>query len=116
MGHLVATGHGRNLFSFVVTHSALEITALVFAGAAGLVLGWSLLSPGRRSRPQALRLAAAEALPLVAGAAVMTILAAVIEAFWSSSALLPQGLKFAAGGLLWSAVGAYFLFAGRARA
>jgi uncharacterized membrane protein SpoIIM required for sporulation len=116
VGHLVATGHGRNLFSFVVTHSALEVTALVFAGAAGLVLGWAIISPGRRSRPHSLLAAAAEALPLVSGAAVMTLLAAVIEAFWSSSAVLPQALKFAVGGLLWVAVAAYFGLAGRRRA
>jgi uncharacterized membrane protein SpoIIM required for sporulation len=116
MGHLVATGHGRNLFSFVITHSALEITALVFAGAAGLVLGGSLLAPGRRSRLHSLRVAAAEALPLVAGAAVMTVLAALIEAFWSASAQVPQAAKFAAGSLLWAAVASYFLVAGRARA
>jgi uncharacterized membrane protein SpoIIM required for sporulation len=116
VGHLVATGHGRNLFSFVVTHSALEITALIFAGAAGLVLGWSLLAPGRRSRLQALRVAGAETLPLVSGAAVMTVLAAVIEAFWSSSAMVPSALKFAVGGALWVLVGAYFCLAGRARA
>lgn len=116
IGHLVATGHGRNLFSFVVTHSALEVTALVFAGAAGLALGWSILAPGRRSRLHALRVTAAGVLPLVAGAAVMTILAAVIEAFWSSSAVLPHALKFAVGGTLWAAVAAYFCFAGRRRA
>lgn len=115
-GHLLATGHGRNLLSFVATHSALELTALTFAGAAGLVLGWALLAPGRWSRAQALREAAAKVLPLVAGAAVMTVAAAVIEAFWSSSAGIPAAAKFAAGGLLWAAVGAYFLFAGRRRA
>lgn len=115
-GHLLATGHGRNLLSFVATHSALEVTALVFAGAAGLVLGWALLAPGRRRRPQALREAAGTALPLVAGAAAMTMVAAVIEAFWSSSALIPAGVKFAAGGLLWAGVGGYFLLAGRTRA
>ena len=116
IGHLLATGHGRNLFSFVITHSALEITALVFAGAAGLWLGWAVLSPGRRARPLALRTAGAEALPLVSGAAIMTVLAALLEAFWSSSASVPVAAKFSAGAILWTLVAAYFCFAGRRHA
>lgn len=115
-GWLTQAGLGGNFWSFVVTHTAFEIPSLVLSGAAGLRVGWSLLAPGRHSRLQALRRAVKEVLPLVYGAAAMDVLAAGLEAFWSSSARVPQGAKFGAGAMLWTAVAGYFLLAGRRRA
>jgi uncharacterized membrane protein SpoIIM required for sporulation len=115
-GYLAHAGLGRQFWPFVATHSALELPALVLAGAAGLHLGWALLAPGRRSRGQALAAAAREGMPLVYGAALMDGLAACIEAFWSASALVPPAVKLAAGALLWTAMAGYFLLAGRRRA
>ena len=42
---------------------------------------------------------------LVYGAALLDVLAAFLEAFWSSSALVPATVKFAVGGSLWAAPG-----------
>ena len=39
--------------------------------------------------------------------------AALLEAFWSSKAVIPAAVKFAIGGVLWTAVAAYFGIAGR---
>jgi uncharacterized membrane protein SpoIIM required for sporulation len=115
-GFLAQAGLGRQFWPFVATHSALELPALVLAGAAGLHLGWSLVAPGRRSRAQALRAAAREGMPLVYGAALLDALAACIEAFWSASALVPPALKLAAAAVLWAAMAGYFLLAGRRHA
>jgi uncharacterized membrane protein SpoIIM required for sporulation len=115
-GHLTRLGLGGNFWSFVITHSALETTGLVLAGAAGMKLGFSLLSPGRKSRMQALKDAARNGVAMVYGAAFMVFLAAFFEAFWSSSALIPAAVKFAVGGTLWALVLAYFLAAGRRHA
>ena len=115
-GYLAHAGLGPQFWPFVATHSALELPSLVLAGAAGLHLGWALLAPGRRSRAQALRIAAREGMPLVYGAALMDGLAACIEAFWSASALVPPAVKLASGALLWTAMAGYFLLAGRRRA
>jgi uncharacterized membrane protein SpoIIM required for sporulation len=112
-GHLAHAGLGPQFWPFVATHSALELPALVLAGAAGLHLGWALLAPGRRSRARALLEAAREAMPLVYGAALMDGLAACIEAFWSASALVPAALKLTVAALLWTAMAGYFLLAGR---
>ncbi|HTL99157.1 MAG TPA: stage II sporulation protein M [Holophagaceae bacterium] len=114
-GYLTHQGLGRNFWSFVATHSALELTSLVIAGGAGLLLGRAIVFPGRRGRKQALVLAAREGLVLVMGSALMDVGAAGFEAFWSSSALVPVAVKFSAAGALWTAVLAYFLFAGRRR-
>ena len=46
-------------------------------------LGLAVLAPGARSRIAALRAAALSSLPIIAGAALMLVLAAAIEAFWS---------------------------------
>jgi len=115
-GYLTQAGLGPQFWPFVSTHSALELPALVLAGGAGLHLGWALLAPGRRSRGQALARAAREAVPLVYGAAVMDVLAACLEAFWSASALVPAAVKLAAAAVLWTAVAGYLALAGRRRA
>ena len=57
-GLLVTRGDSERFFSFVVTHSAFELTAIVLSGAAGLKLGHAVLAPGRLTRTQALMRAA----------------------------------------------------------
>jgi len=112
-GHLTRMGVGENFWSFVITHGAPEMLGLVLAGAAGLKLGFALLSPGRKTRLQSLKDAARNGVALVYGAALLDVLAAFLEAFWSSSALVSASVKFAVGGSLWALLGAYLLLAGR---
>jgi uncharacterized membrane protein SpoIIM required for sporulation len=81
-----------------------------------LRLGWGLIAPGRLRRVDALRAAAAQAVPLVAGAASMLVVAAAIEAFWSPRSEIPPQIKYTVGATLWGIVLAYFLIMGRARA
>lgn len=114
-GHLTRVGLGLNFWSFVITHSAVEVTGLILAGAAGMDLGWAVVAPGRRSRAGALREAVRRAQPLLYGAAAMTVIAAFFEAFWSSSGHVAPSVKFAVGGAFWAAVIAYLLVAGRGR-
>ncbi len=112
-GYLTARGLGHNFWPFVATHGAFELTAIVIAGAAGLMLGRALLAPGRRARGAALRYAARQAAVLVGGAAVMLVAAAVLEAFWSSAAWVPAGVKLGAAAACWAGVGLYLWRAGR---
>ena len=112
-GHLSQIGSGLNFWSFVIGHGAFELTAITLAGAAGLKLGWALIAPGRWPRSEALRLAAAQSVQLVAGAILLLLIAAFIEAYWSSMTFTSSNVKFAVGGALWLLVGAYFSLAGR---
>jgi len=112
-GYLTARGFGENFYSFVVTHGAFELTAIVLTGAAGLSLGRALLAPGRMTRVQALARAATAAVPLIYGVVAMLIVAAAIEAFWSSSRGVPPEVKYAVGGLCWALVLVYFTWQGR---
>jgi uncharacterized membrane protein SpoIIM required for sporulation len=100
-------------WSFVITHSSFEITGLLLSGVAGMRLGLALLRPGRLSRRHALQASSRATFPIVAGAALLTVLAAFFEAFWSASPALPPQLKLAVGALCWLLVLLYFGFAGR---
>ena len=114
-GYLTWRGYSENFYSFVVTHGAFELTAIVLAGAAGLMLGRSLLAPGRRTRVAALRHAAERAIVIVYGVTTMLFVAAALEAFWSSARWVEPNVKFAVGGACWCVVIAYFVFQGRPR-
>jgi uncharacterized membrane protein SpoIIM required for sporulation len=111
-GHLTQVGYTETFWPFVSGHGSFELTAIVICGAAGLRLGHSVIAPGQRSRVQALKDQAQEALPLVMGAALMLLVAAFIEAFWSSMPL-PPSTKYFVAALLWCGVAAYLIFMGR---
>jgi uncharacterized membrane protein SpoIIM required for sporulation len=111
-GHLSRLEYYDTFWPFVSGHGAFELTAIVICGAAGLMLGHALIAPGQMSRVQALKQRAHEALPLVMGAALMLLVAAFIEAFWSSSDL-PPATKYSVAGLLWTLVILYLSFSGR---
>lgn len=103
-------------FTFVATHSALELTAIVVGGASALRLGWAILRSGRRSRMDSFRHASAESLPVMGGASLMMAGAAFLEAFWSANATIDPSVRIGVGICLWALVLAYFALAGRFRA
>jgi uncharacterized membrane protein SpoIIM required for sporulation len=112
-GYLTERGLASTFFSFVVTHSAFELTAIVLSGAAGLRLGYSLLAPGRQTRLQSLVTAARESVVLVCGVAAMLLIAAAIEAFWSSAGWIPLSVKYSVAAVCWIAVISYLVLQGR---
>jgi uncharacterized membrane protein SpoIIM required for sporulation len=112
-GYLTERGLGDTFWPFVATHGAFELTAIVLSGAAGLKLGHSLLSPGRRTRGQSLVHAARECVVIVYGVTAMLIVAAAVEAFWSSAAWVPSAVKFGVAGVCWAVVISYLALQGR---
>lgn len=115
-GFLTSQGHAENFYSFVVTHASVELTAIVLAGAAGLRLGHAVVAPGRRTRLEALKHHASGAVVLMYGVFGMLVIAAFLEAFWSSSRWIAPWFKYGAGGLGWILVLSYLIFQGRAAA
>ncbi len=99
-------------YSFVAGHSSFELMALVISGTGGMLLGLSILKPGRRTRRQALVEAGRTSLPLILGASCMTFVAACIEGFWSAQPLDPV-IKYSVGIFFWILLIAYLVFAGR---
>jgi uncharacterized membrane protein SpoIIM required for sporulation len=112
-GHLTQLGFTSTFWPFVSGHSALELTAIVICGTAGLMLARGIYRPGRDSRTEALKREGRDAIVLVIGAATMLLLAAFVEAFWSSSSVIPAALKYLVSALLWLLVIAFLSQAGR---
>jgi len=115
-GHLQAIGSGDPFWRFVAGHSPFELTAIVIAGGAGLRLGLNLMAPGQRRRVDALIDGGRRGALLCAGVLVMLLIAAFIEAFWSSIGWMPAGVKYSVSALLWLSVGWWLWRGGRSAA
>lgn len=113
-GHLTQLGYQSTFYPFVIGHGAFELTGLVLCGGAGLKIGMALVDPGQQTRIAALRESSREAVQIVLGAAAMLLVAAFIEAFWSSKASVPIAIKLAVGAVFWILVLSYLRYAGRA--
>ena len=111
-GHLTRLDYVDTFYPFVVGHGSFELTAIVFSGAAGLRLGYAILNPGQLSRLDSLRRAGRDVIPMLYGIVLMLIIAAFLEAFWSSSASLSIATKYTVGAILWALVLVYS-FSGR---
>ena len=112
-GYLTERGLSATFYSFIATHSAFELTAIVLSGAAGLRIGNALVAPGRLTRLQSLVLAARDSAVLLYGVTALLLIAAAVEAFWSSAIWLPPAAKYASGVVCWTAVLGYLAFQGR---
>ena len=112
-GHLINVGCAKTLFPFMIAHSAFELTAIIFCAYAGLLLGYRFFITRGLTRGASIKKAGQDALPIVAGSAIMLVAAAVIEAFWSSKHLLPFALRVCVGIFFWILLLLYFLFAGK---
>lgn len=111
-GYLINRGYGDNFFSFAISHGSFELTAIVIAGAAGLLIGWGLVHPGQHSRLESLRIHGMDAIKLGSGAGFMLVIAALIEAYFSPLPI-PHVFKYVVGTLLWILVFCYLMLGGR---
>lgn len=115
-GHIDNVGFSQPFYSFVIGHGSFELVAIALAGVSGMKLGVTVIAPGRRSRKRALVEEGKKAATLIYGFAGMLLIAAFLEAFWSSSHSMPVSIKYGVGAFFWALVVGYFLFAGRGRA
>lgn len=107
-------GYGHELLRFVVGHGVIELSCIFIAGGAGLLIGSALLVPGDLSRADALKTRGLEAIRLIAGCAVLLVLAGIIEGFISPAPINPA-IKFSVAALTGLALYSYLLLAGRER-
>lgn len=91
-------------FAWVGPHGALELPAIIFGGAAGLVVGRALLLPGDLSRGASLRRVLPSVWRMMIGAALTLVLAGLIEGSFSqfSAKTIPYSMKITVAALLFT--------------
>ncbi len=103
---------GYELFAWLSVHGVTELSAIAIACAGGFHLGLAVLFPGQMTRRDALRHKGRDAVKLALLAAIMLVVAAILEGFFRQLIQTPE-LRIAIGwgiGALWLW---YFLMAGR---
>jgi uncharacterized membrane protein SpoIIM required for sporulation len=105
-GHFANVGLLGYRLEFVVGHGMLELFAIWVAGAAGFLLGRTVVAPGTLARSDALVLSGKRAVRMLGGAALLLLVAGMIEGFVSAS---PGGLpvRLAASGASLAFLGVY---------
>lgn len=78
----------------VMIHGTIELSCIVIAAGAGLVMGGGWLFPGTYTRLQSFQRSALLGLKVMVGLIPFIILAAALEAFVTRYADMPSGLKY----------------------
>lgn len=89
-------------------HGTLEISAIIIAGAAGIIMGNGLLFPGTYSRLQSFKNGAKKGLKIIIGLIPVFILAGFLEGFITRMTGMPDLIKIAI--ILGSAVFIFIYF------
>ena len=95
------------IVAFVAPHGVLELTAICIAGGAGLLLGSALVVPGARTRRRALVENGRRAIQLIAAAALLLLVAGLLEGFVSPIEWWPLAWKLTVSALTAIALYAY---------
>ncbi len=106
-------GMGPDLLAFMSAHGPLELSLIVIAGAAGLMIGQAFIDPGEQPRMAHARRRAAEAAKLVVGSAPFLALVGIVEGYVSPGAFFPAAVRATLGLLLVAAFWSYIAFVGR---
>lgn len=115
-GMLGLTGHyglGFDLATFVIGHGVIELSVIIMAGGAGLMIGWAIIHPGLLRRADAIKVAANRSILIVIGCVPLLIIAGTIEGFISPAENLPWMMKWAVGLVSGILLYAYLFLAAR---
>lgn len=109
--HTFLHGHGLLFTSLlaVYVHGTIEIASIVVAGAAGLVLGNSLLFPGTYTRRESVMRGARRGMKIVVGLVPFFIVAGFLESFVTRYTTMPLMLNIAIIALSLALVVTYFI-------
>ncbi|NRQ34766.1 stage II sporulation protein M [Nonomuraea sp. NN258] len=99
-------------FGLITPHGLLELTAVFLAAAAGMRLGWTVISPGRRRRAEVLAEQGRAVMSVALGLVVVLFVSGLIEAFVTPSGL-PTAVRVGIGVLALGAFLAYVIVFGR---
>jgi uncharacterized membrane protein SpoIIM required for sporulation len=105
-------GQGEVFLGLLTPHGLLELTAVFLAAAAGMRLGWTVISPGNRPRGQALAEQGRAVVSVAVGLVVVLLISGLIEALVTPSPF-PTFVRIAIGVLAEAAFLAYVIYFGR---
>ncbi|EFG77450.1 membrane protein [Mycobacterium parascrofulaceum ATCC BAA-614] len=111
-GLMFQAGKGGVLLGLLVPHGLLELSAAFLAGAAGMRLGWSVISPGDRPRGQVLAEQGRAVVSVAIGLAGVLLVSGLIEALVTPSPL-PTFVRVGIGILAEAAFLTYIGYFGR---
>ena len=103
-------GLGWDSVLVIWIHGALEISAIVIAGGAGLVIARSLLFPGTFTRLQSLKNGVKDGLKIVIGLIPVFICAAFFEGFITRHTAMPVWLSMMILSASFGFIGWYFIY------
>jgi len=101
------------LLEFITAHGVVEISTILIAGAAGLMVGTALLNPGDHTRRDALAVRGADAVTLVLGVAPILVVIGLVEGFISPQPAIPAEIKMALGLFLGALLYLHLFLSGR---
>ena len=97
-GLTIEAGNYDVLWGFVFPHGFLEISCIIVAGAAGLRIGWAIISPGFKTRAKSLRDEGRQALASALVVAISLFFCGIVEGMVSTSGVsTPVGLGIGIG-------------------
>jgi uncharacterized membrane protein SpoIIM required for sporulation len=111
-GLMFQAGKGGLLLGLLLPHGLLELTAVFLAGAVGMRLGWSVISPGDRPRGQVLAEEGRGVVSVAVGLVGVLLVSGLIEAMVTPSPL-PTFARIGIGVLAEAAFLSYIIFFGR---
>jgi uncharacterized membrane protein SpoIIM required for sporulation len=111
-GLMFHAGKGGALLGLLAPHGLLELTAVFLAGATGMRLGWSVISPGDRPRGQVLAEQGRAVVSVAVGLVGVLLVSGLIEALVTPSPL-PTLARVGIGVIAEVAFLSYIVYFGR---
>lgn len=96
---MISVGKLGHLYASILPHGVPEMGGMILTGAAGLLFGWAIIAPGRRTRLTALKQDGRDAITLLTAGVLLMYVAAPIEGFFSFNPVVPVQAK-----VVWIAV------------
>lgn len=85
---------GSLLFwALILPHGILELFAIFVCGGAGIIIGYSIINPGKYSRRDSFIIRGKESIKLVLGTIPIFIIAGIIEGYFTPSSLFSEVAK-----------------------
>jgi uncharacterized membrane protein SpoIIM required for sporulation len=88
-----AKGLGWNSVLVIWIHGTLEISAIIISGAAGLILGNSILFPGTHKRIDSLKQGGKDGIKIMIGLIPVFIAAAFLEGYITRHTAMPMAIS-----------------------